>query len=179
MIKPLGSGIIPRLIDLVLSAMAFGILAYMLFNFEDWDLRIITLGFWDYVSGIMLILLIFESVRRTIGLALILVALFFLFQARFANYFPGVFYGAPTSFESLLSALYIGNAGIYGVPLGVVAHYVVLFIIFGEALSVCGAGAFMTRLAFALFGHRTGGPAKASVIGSGMMAASQEAASVM
>jgi TRAP transporter 4TM/12TM fusion protein len=169
LIKPLGSGKIARLIDLTLCAMAFGILGYMLFNFDEWDLRIFALSFWDYVTGIALILLIAESVRRTIGLTLILVALFFVVQALFADYFPGVFYGAPTSFESLLSALYIGNAGIFGVPLGVIAHYVVLFIIFGEALSVCGAGAFMTRLAFALFGHRTGGPAKAAVIASGMM----------
>ena len=79
MIKPLGSGMIARLIDLVLCAMAFGILAYMLFNFDEWDLRNFALGLWDYVTGIILILLIAESVRRTIGLALIFVALFFIF----------------------------------------------------------------------------------------------------
>jgi TRAP transporter 4TM/12TM fusion protein len=169
MFKPLGSGNNAAVIDLTLSAVAFGILGYMLFNFVDWDSRVIALGFWDYVTGIALVILIAESVRRTVGWALLLVAGFFMVHALYADYFPGVFHGAPSSFESLLTALYIGNAGIFGVPLGVMANYVVLFIIFGESLAACGAGTFMTRFAFAVFGHRAGGPAKAAVVASGLM----------
>lgn len=169
MLKPLGSGKIAAVIDFILSAAAFGILGYMLFNFADWDSRVIALGVWDYLTGIALVILIAESVRRTVGWALLLVAGFFVVHALFADHFPGIFYGAPSSFESLLTALYIGNAGIFGVPLGVMANYVVLFIIFGESLAICGAGTFMTRFAFALFGHRAGGPAKAAVVASGLM----------
>ena len=169
MFKPLGPGKIAGIIDFILSAASLGILGYMLFNFDDWDSRVIALGFWDYLTGIALVILVAESVRRTVGWALLLVAGFFVVHALFANHFPGVFHGAPSSFESLLTALYIGNAGIFGVPLGVMANYVVLFIIFGESLAVCGAGTFMTRFAFAVFGHRVGGPAKASVVASGLM----------
>jgi len=44
-----------------------------------------------------------------------------------------------------------------------------LFILFGTMLNACGGGAFFTRLAFALFGHKVGGPAKAAVVSSAMM----------
>lgn len=169
MIKPIGSGMIAKSADFALCAITFAILGYMLVSYDEWDMKIVALNSWDYVTGIALILLVAEAVRRTIGIAILVVAGFFVVYALFSDYFPGFMYGPPASGRAMIVTLYISEFGIFGIPLGVMANYVVLFIIFGTALGFCGVGAFMTRLAFALFGSRVGGPAKAAVVGSGLL----------
>jgi TRAP transporter 4TM/12TM fusion protein len=71
--------------------------------------------------------------------------------------------------KNLLQAVFLDSNGIFGTAVAVMANFVVLFILFGTLLNAAGGGAFFTRLAFALFGHRTGGPAKAAVVSSAMM----------
>jgi TRAP transporter 4TM/12TM fusion protein len=112
--------------------------------------------------------LVVETVRRTVGWSMIVLAVLFVIHALFANHFPGALFGPPVSVENLLITLIIGDAGIFGVPLLVVAQYIVLFLLFGQLLQQTGAGAFFSRLAFALFGHRSGGPAKAAVVSSAL-----------
>jgi len=60
--------------------------------------------------------------------------------------------------------------GIYGIPLMVMATYIFLFILFGAILMESGAGRFFINLALALTGSRRGGPAKASIVSSALMA---------
>jgi TRAP transporter 4TM/12TM fusion protein len=50
------------------------------------------------------------------------------------------------------------------------ASYIMLFLIFGAILIESNAGKFFTNIALALTGRQVGGPAKASVVASGMMA---------
>src|SRR3546814_777289 len=57
----------------------------------------------------------------------------------------------------------------FGLVLNVTATYVVLFVVFGALMNRFGAGDFFVRLPFALTAGLRGGPAKAAVLGSGMM----------
>jgi TRAP transporter 4TM/12TM fusion protein len=155
-------------LDLVCVAACALIAAYFLNSIDDYQLRLADLRPVDRVVAIALMLLVFEAVRRTIGWSLIVVALFFCFHALTANYFPGVFFGPPISFDTLLQTLLFGDTGIFGIPIFVMAQYIVLFLLFGRLLQSTGAGAFFTRIGFAFFGHRVGGPAKAAVISSGL-----------
>ena len=155
-------------VDLLCVAACFAIAVYFLDQIEDYQLRLADLRPVDRVASIALVVLVLEAVRRTVGWALIVIALFFCFHALTANYFPGVFFGPPISFESLLQTLLFGDTGLFGIPIFVMAQYIVLFLLFGRLLQSTGAGAFFTRLAFAFFGHRVGGPAKAAVVSSGL-----------
>ena len=65
--------------------------------------------------------------------------------------------------------LYLGQEGIYGIPLGVAASFVFIFILFGALLEVTGAGQFFIDLAYAITGRQRGGPAKAAVVASAAM----------
>ena len=150
----------------VLGSLA--VLAWCLWSADDWDLKSIGLSPFDHAACVLLLLLVAEAVRRTTGWVLIVLAGLFMAQALWAQHFPGVLYGAGVSWESLLVSLVIGDAGVFGVPVLVIAQYVVLFLVFGRLLQVIGAGAFFSRLAFALFGARMGGPAKAAVLSSGL-----------
>lgn len=144
------------------------ILAWCLLNLEDWDLKSVGLSPLDQAACTLLLVLVAEAVRRTTGWALIVLSGLFMLHALWARYFPGILHGAGVSWESLLISLVIGDSGIFGVPVLVIAQYVVLFLLFGRLLQIIGAGAFFSRMAFALFGARMGGPAKAAVLSSGL-----------
>jgi TRAP transporter 4TM/12TM fusion protein len=60
--------------------------------------------------------------------------------------------------------------GIYSIPMMVMATYIFLFILFGAILVRSGAGRFFINVALALTGSKVGGPAKASVVSSCLMA---------
>jgi TRAP transporter 4TM/12TM fusion protein len=65
--------------------------------------------------------------------------------------------------------MYLTTEGIFGVPLGVSASYIYLFIFLTAMLEKSGMGQFLLDLAMALMGRYTGGPAKTAVLASGLM----------
>lgn len=166
--RPLGSGWI-RSIDYLLVAGALCVQTYFFIELETWNIRTVFFRPVDYAVSLLFIGLILEATRRVVGMILVLICLFFCAHAVFANHFPGVFYGPPSSLKNLLQNVFLDSNGIFGTAIAVMANFVVLFILFGTMLNACGGGAFFTRLAFALFGHKTGGPAKAAVMSSAMM----------
>jgi len=155
-------------VDVLCFAGCVVLLTYFLSILDTWEALYVTLGTRDYVMGILLLLLLFEAIRRTVGWSMIILALIFCVHALFADKFPGVLRGPPVRVEALLQALVVGDTGVFGTPLLVAAQYIVLFLLFGRMLQVAGAGTFFTRIAFAFFGHRVGGPAKAGVVASAL-----------
>jgi TRAP transporter 4TM/12TM fusion protein len=122
----------------------------------------------DIIVGSILIFLVLDATRRAVGWAMVMVAGFFMMHALYAHKFFGFFYGPPTRLSKYIDTLFMTSDGIYGIPLYVASTYIVLFIIFGGILIRSGVGRFFVDLAVSLTGHRTGGPAKAAVVASGM-----------
>ncbi|MDK2855499.1 MAG: hypothetical protein PWQ41_512 [Bacillota bacterium] len=123
----------------------------------------------DIILGIIMVLLVLEAARRTVGWALPLVAIAALIYAYFGRYMPGLLAHKGYSLARIFPYQFLTTEGIYGVPLGVSATFVYLFILFGAFLEKTGAGKFFIDLAFALTGSSQGGPAKAAVVSSGLM----------
>ena len=123
----------------------------------------------DLWLGSIMILLVLETTRRAVGIPMVIVTLFFIVHALYANYFFGFLYGPPTSFTKYIDIVFLRTEGIFGIPISVAATYIVLFIVFGAILIRTGAGRLFIDLAIALTGHRTGGPAKASVVASAFL----------
>ena len=113
----------------------------------------------DWVLGALMVVLLLEASRRTVGLALPLTALAFLFYAVFI---------AGSDLALLMEQLYLGTEGIFGIPVSVSATYVVLFIIFGAFVERTGTGKLFMDFALAIAGHTAGGPAKVACITSGL-----------
>ena len=120
----------------------------------------------DMLLGILAIILVLEATRRVIGWTLPLVAVAFVIYAYWGPNMPGVFGHRGYDWGRILQHTYTSTEGIYGLPIGVSATFVILFIIFGAILQETGAGRFFIDLAFALFGRVRGGPAKVAVVGS-------------
>src|SRR5690625_481591 len=62
-----------------------------------------------------------------------------------------------------------GTEGIYGTPVYVSAPYIFLFILFGSFLERAGMIDLFSDFAMGTVGHHRGGPAKVSVVSSGLM----------
>jgi TRAP transporter 4TM/12TM fusion protein len=122
----------------------------------------------DLLMGSLTIILILEASRRVIGVAMPMIAIFFILETMFSNYIPGLFQGRGFSWGSIVKQLYIWDAGIFGIPMYVASTIVIAFIIFSNFLQHSGAGKFIIDVAFSLFGSFKGGPAKVAVVASAL-----------
>ncbi len=122
----------------------------------------------DFVMGAVFMVILLEAGRRVIGFALSAVAILFLIYDKFGDLMPDIISHKPASWEKIISQMYLTTEGIFGVPLGVSAGFVFLFVLFGALLERAGAGEYFIKLAYAFLGKYSGGPAKASVVASGL-----------
>ena len=142
---------------------------YIYINYDALNARS---GAWsplDVAMGVGTIILLLKAARRTLGMALPIIAGVFLAYDYFGQYMPDLIAHKGASINKIVGQMYLTTEGIFGVPLGVSASYVFLFVLFGSLLERAGAGKYFIDLAYALLGKYDGGPAKASVAASGMM----------
>ncbi len=123
----------------------------------------------DFILGALAILITLEVTRRVVGPELPIVAMIFLLYAKLGPYLPGLLAHRGFSVERIISQMYLALEGIMGIPLGVSATFVFMFILFGAFLDKTGVGKFFIDLAFAMTGHLKSGPAMTAVVASGLM----------
>ena len=150
--------------------MGIGIIAilYQWFAYRDLAMRA---GAWtqlDVIMGILTVLVVLEASRRVMGLPLMLVAIIFLAYDYFGPYLPDAIAHKGASINKMVGQMVLTTEGIFGVPLGVSASFVFLFVLFGALLDKAGAGEYFIKVAYTLLGRYDGGPAKAAVAASGM-----------
>ncbi|MEO9462507.1 MAG: TRAP transporter large permease subunit, partial [Marinomonas sp.] len=124
---------------------------------------------YDAYVGMVVILLVLLAVIRRIGFLLSLIAVIFLLYPLVAPYMPGVFEGRGYSAERVAIFMATGTEGIFGIPLGVSASYIIIFTIFGAFLNNFGAGEFFFRIASALTSGTRAASAKTAVIFSTLL----------
>jgi len=122
----------------------------------------------DYLVGVCGTLLTLEAARRVVGTPIVVIAGSFLLYAYFGPYFPGFLAHRGYSVERIVSHMYFTTEGILGIPLGVSATFIFLFILFGAFLEKTGIGKLFIDIANAIAGWASGGPAKVAVITSAL-----------
>ena len=165
------TGWMSRLGDFVFLGISLGAILYIFFNYEYFINRypyVHPLSAADMAIGILFVLALLEAARRSIGLAMPITAIAFLIYAYIGPSLPGLLRHAGFNTEVIIDQLYMTTEGIFGIPLGVSATYVILFIIFGVFLEKSGTGQFFMELAAATTGKAAGGPGKIAVISSGL-----------
>jgi TRAP transporter 4TM/12TM fusion protein len=123
----------------------------------------------DYVVGIITVVLVFEAARRVMGAALPIICGVFLAYALFGEHLPAALAHRGYGLDQVVGQLAFSTEGIYGTPTFVSSSYIFLFILFGSFLEQAGMIKLFTDFAMGTFGHSKGGPAKVSVISSGLM----------
>lgn len=153
--------------DIFLAAAGAAVCGYIIWNY---DVIVLDAGpptEMDFIFGCASILLVLEATRRIVGLPITLIAVVFLLYAKFGYLLPGMMGHPGFSLKRIVGHMYLTTEGLFGMPLGVAASFVFLFILFGAFLHSTGLGKFFIDLALGAAGRYVGGPAKVAVLASG------------
>ncbi|NLC77504.1 MAG: TRAP transporter fused permease subunit, partial [Clostridia bacterium] len=151
----------------ILAAVASGL--YILIYYQDIVMRAGAYTTTDIFFGVLMLITLLEAARRATGWVMVIIAGAFLLYAFLGPYVPGILGHKGYTLKRIVSQMYLSTEGVYGVPLGVSADYIFLFIFLTSMLERLGMGAFLLNLAMALMGRFAGGPAKVAVVASGFM----------
>ncbi len=160
----------PSLFDYPLTFIGIAISLYLLVFFKE--LFIVRPGAAqpvDLMMGVLAIMVVLEATRRTMGNALAIIGMLSLLYAFFGPYMPGIFAHRGYDIGRIISHIYLGTEGIYGIAAGVVATYVFHFVLFGILAQSTGVGQLFIDLSNIVAGRYAGGSAKVSVVSSGLL----------
>lgn len=157
--------------DLILAVAGLWAAGHICFGFEAFTLRLSTfaIGVQDIMAGMILAILLLETVRRYLGWPLVIVAGIATLYLVFGHSLPGALASAPIGLIPFASSVLLGSGGIFGPALQVTSTAIYGFLLFGVLLEKCGFGMYVTRIAEGFTRGRYGGEAKACVIGSSLM----------
>ncbi len=159
---------LPPVFDLALIALTIYVYTYVVINYDAIAQRGGNLNGADLLVAILGILLIFEAARRA-SPSLAVLGLIFMAYNFLGPYIPGVFGHTGFSLKRILSLMFWGSQGVFGVGIGVSTTYIFLFVLFGAFLKYSGFSQFINDISLTLVGQTPGGPAKVAVLASALM----------
>jgi TRAP transporter 4TM/12TM fusion protein len=150
-------------VDLILIAASIAALVWPVIDIDRFVYRAATPMTADVVLGGLLIVVVLEATRRTVGAILPVTAIVFLAYAQFGPVLDrlglSVIAHRGYAVSRVVGTLYMTLEGIMGVPLDVAATYIVLFTIFGAVVEHSGAGRFFVEWAMSIIGRSRSGSA--------------------
>ena len=123
----------------------------------------------DLAAGAVVVAMVLLLAKRATGWGLVVVASGALAYALLGPWLPGFLAHRGYNPGRLIEQLFLSTEGIWGVPLGVSADFVFLFVLFGAFLDIAGGGALLIGLADRIAGRTRGGPAKTAAVASAFM----------
>ncbi len=163
-----GQTVVSRTISIILLLMSIVSVMYVILIYNSYQMRSgITIAS-DIVFGIMLILVLLDATRRTMGWSLAIVVCVFIAYAFLGNYMPSLLKFSGYKLGRFIHITVFTSDGVMGSVLSMCATYIVLFIILGVLFQETGVGNYFTDLAASMFGRMRGGPAKVAVIASAL-----------
>jgi TRAP transporter 4TM/12TM fusion protein len=158
----------PSVLDLALFVLSTIVTVLTVINRDAYLLRAGILNLNDYILGAVLMVLVLEATRRTVGGQMLWISIICLVYMWAGPWMPGVFSHRGQSIKRIIQSIYMGGEGIFGMPLGVSATYLIIFVILAAILDKSGLGKLFNDLALGLGGRFSGGPAKVAVIASAL-----------
>ncbi|WP_456417833.1 TRAP transporter permease [Thiolapillus sp.] len=157
-----------RVVDYVLMALSVITISYWIYNFEAINYRTGAETTLDMTIAVIGVLLGIELARRVVGNVFVVIGVIMLLYGVYGDYMPDLISHAGDTFPALCTSIFYKSDGVFGIMANVLATYVLLFVFFGAFLSKSGAHKFFVDFPLAAVGHKVGGPAKVSVIASGL-----------
>jgi TRAP transporter 4TM/12TM fusion protein len=160
--------LILRIADYLLMLASLVSVGYWILNFEAINYRTgieTDLDKWMAMIGVLLGI---ELARRVVGNIFVIIGVLMLLFGMYGAHMPELIAHAGASFPDLCTSIFYRSDGVFGIMANVLATYIILFVLFGAFLEKCGAQRFFIDFPLAAVGHKIGGPAKVSVIASGL-----------
>ncbi|MCG6862497.1 MAG: TRAP transporter fused permease subunit [Chromatiaceae bacterium] len=161
-------GKLGRVVDYLLIAASVVTITYWIANFEVIAYRAgaeTELDKWIAMVGVLIGI---ELARRVVGSVFVVVGAIMLLYGVYGEYAPELISHAGDTFPDLCTSIFYKSDGVFGIMANVLATYIILFVIFGAFLEASGAQRFFIDFPLAAVGDKIGGPAKVSVIASGL-----------
>ncbi len=152
--------------DLALALVAVGVGIHLAIRFPVLSQQFYMHLGESTVIGFLLVPLLLEALRRTTGWGLVSVVALFVLYGLFADHVPGQLQGRAIVPMNFVPFVAIDSTAIFGTPLQVVANIVIVYVLFGNLLTVTGGSRWFTDLAIALVGRSRGGSAKIAIVAS-------------
>ncbi|MBC8441161.1 MAG: TRAP transporter fused permease subunit [Deltaproteobacteria bacterium] len=159
---------IMRVVDYSLILLSFVSIGYWIYMFEVINYRTGAETTTDMVFAIIGVLIGIELARRVVGNVFVFLGVVMLTYGVYGYLAPDLVSHAGAPFTELCVSIFYKSDGVFGIMANVLATYVILFVLFGAFLEKCGAQKFFIDWPLAAVGHTIGGPAKVSVIASGL-----------
>jgi TRAP transporter 4TM/12TM fusion protein len=157
-----------RIVDYLLILLSVFSIGYWILNFEAINYRTGAETPFDMTVAVVGVLIGIELARRVVGTVFVVLGVLLLLYGVYGDYVPDLFAHAGDTFPGLCTSIFYKSDGVFGIMANVLATYVILFVLFGAFLEKSGAQRFFIDFPLAAVGHRIGGPAKVSVIASGL-----------
>jgi TRAP transporter 4TM/12TM fusion protein len=157
-----------RVWDYALIVASIGSIGYWIVNFEAINYRAGAETELDQWVAIVGVLIGVELARRVVGNIFVIIGGIMLLYGVYGDYAPELISHAGDTFPGLCTSIFYKSDGVFGIMANVLATYIILFVIFGAFLERSGAQRFFIDFPLAAVGHKIGGPAKVSVIASGL-----------
>jgi len=157
------------IIDIIIIILSICGSLYIMYNPYVRFMRLSLLTPYDIFFGVVMIIIGLDIGRRVIGWTLTVTASVIILYTLFGNIIPGQFGHSGFYIKTIISQIYCGLEGYYGLVTRVMIIYVIPFILLGAFLEKTGAGEFFIKLSFSLTRNTVGGPAKAAVLGSALL----------
>ncbi|WP_319470805.1 TRAP transporter fused permease subunit [uncultured Pseudodesulfovibrio sp.] len=157
-----------RIFDYILMGASVVTIGYWITNFEAINYRTgieTDLDKWMAMVGVLLGV---ELARRVVGNVFVIIGVAMLLFGMYGEHMPELVAHAGATFPELCTSIFYRSDGVFGIMANVLATYILLFVLFGAFLERCGAQRFFIDFPLAAVGHKVGGPAKVSVIASGL-----------
>lgn len=169
LLYPLRDDIYGHLVDGALVALSIITNGYIILNYQEIAYQAgIPEGWIQIALGVILVGLVLEGSRRTIGLVLPILVVIFILYGMYGNHLPGLFYHNGNDVAEMFGFLYLTSTGIWSFPIGIASTYIITFVIFGAFLLHTGVGQLFINLAMRGAGRITGGPAQVAVVASSL-----------
>jgi TRAP transporter 4TM/12TM fusion protein len=159
----------PSYVDLGLAALTIGVIVFTIISRDAFLMRAGVATTANYVAGGLLILLILEACRRSVGWQLLALGVIFLLYAYVGKYIPGVFSHRGYTIQRIIYQMYLTGQGIFGIPIEVSSTFLIIFVVLASVLEKSGLGKLFNDLALGLGGRMVGGPAKVAVVASALI----------
>ena len=153
--------------DFVFAAIGFISAVYMAIRYPQLAELVALAPLEGLIPAIIMVALLVEGLRRTVGTALTVLVVFFIGVGLFGHLLPGKLAGRQMLWQDLFYYLAWDPTSILGVPMKIVTSIVMAFVFFGQVLTKSGGSTFFTEISMVLVGRFRGGQAKIAVTASG------------
>lgn len=161
----------PGYMDVCLSISSLLIMVYLLMNHRRYEMRIAFFSektTMDIIIGFVMLFLVMEAVRRTLGWVMNIISGIFIIYALTGSYLPGILMHKGMTASKIVEQMFMTTEGLFGSLTGTTATTLFCFVAFGTFLQLTNANQYYMDICLAMAGKSKGGPAKVAVLSSAL-----------